>query len=154
MTTIYVAINKETGAVMSGAKEQYAFGNTNTLRRSLGQAYGYSAMKEGKKPLDLYDIHEIDLDKVLNAPPVNSEPFVVKEIYNEGNDYSGSSLKIEVNGKSRVNAYPLNECPEDATLERDLGYVHGIEDLMREAYEAGKAGRPYEYISEEESEEE
>ncbi|QDX93608.1 hypothetical protein EEL30_15660 [Brevibacillus laterosporus] len=55
-------------------------------------------------------------------------------------------LDIEVNGKPAIWASPLYDCPEDATLERDLNFVYNIPDLMRQAYEAGKNGEPFEVV--------
>ncbi|WNF07450.1 hypothetical protein [Brevibacillus borstelensis] len=61
-----------------------------------------------------------------------------------GKDWNdAASLEIEVNGKTEISAYPLYECPEDATLERDLNFVYDIPDLMRQAYEAGRNGEPF-----------
>lgn len=50
--------------------------------------------------------------------------------------------------KSRINCYDLTECPEDATLYRDLSFVYSIPDMLEEAYEAGKNGEDFtiEYI--------
>ena len=59
-----------------------------------------------------------------------------------------ATLEIHVDGQEVVSAYPLYECPEDATLERNLNFVYDIPDLMRKAYEAGK--RDEEFIVEEE----
>ncbi|WP_144498215.1 hypothetical protein [Bacillus paralicheniformis] len=40
--TIYIAISESSGAVLSGSNGQYAFGDIETLRRSIGQNYrGY-----------------------------------------------------------------------------------------------------------------
>lgn len=46
----------------------------------------------------------------------------------------------------RIYAYDMNECPEDATLSRDLSFVFSIEDIIREAHEAGTKGIPLEFI--------
>jgi len=153
MTKIYVAISKATGNVMSGAKEQYAFGSTATLRRSIGQAYAYTARTQNMKPHEMYEIHEIDLDKVLHAPPKNSEPFVVKEIH--GTNWNDEArIEFYVNDSHQFSCGSLSECPEDATLGRDLDFVYDIKDLMKDAWEAGKAGRPFIFLSEDEDEEE
>jgi hypothetical protein len=70
-----------------------------------------------------------------------------------GSNYDdAASLVIKVNGKSVVRAFPLYECPEDATLERDLDYVYDIPMLMEKAYEAGKNGEEFVVIEENESE--
>jgi hypothetical protein len=64
---LYVAINKQTGKVMTGAKAQAAFLDKGTLGRSVGQAYQYAARKEGVKVKDLYEIHEIDLEETMKG---------------------------------------------------------------------------------------
>lgn len=61
---LYIAINKETGNVMSGANGQYAYADPGTLKRSIGQAYGYAAGKKGVKPRDLYDIISVDVEEL------------------------------------------------------------------------------------------
>lgn len=71
MNIIYVAISKKTGGVMSGAKGQYAFGDKGSLGRSVGQNYAYEARKQGIKPKDMYDIHEIDVDKAIERQEEN-----------------------------------------------------------------------------------
>lgn len=71
-----------------------------------------------------------------------------------GSDWNGAArLEIEVNGKSAVWANPLYDCPEDATLERDMSFVYEIPDLMRQAYEAGKNGEPFVVTEESEDDE-
>jgi hypothetical protein len=57
--TIYVAIDKVTKKAIGGVKGQYAFGDRASLGRSMGQVFG-----KGSK--ERYDIHEIDLNEVLN----------------------------------------------------------------------------------------
>lgn len=49
-------------------------------------------------------------------------------------------FRILVDGKRFVNAGCLSECPEDASLERDLNFVYQIVPMMKLAYEAGKRG--------------
>lgn len=39
----------------------------------------------------------------------------------------------------------LSECPEDATLRRDLNFVFKIKDLVERAYNAGKNGESFDY---------
>lgn len=61
-----------------------------------------------------------------------------------GTTYDGmATLKVRVDGKEEISVYPLNECPEDAFLERDLGFAYDIPELMRKAYEAGKDGEEF-----------
>ncbi|AMQ66728.1 hypothetical protein FDG96_gp69 [Bacillus phage Mgbh1] len=57
-----------------------------------------------------------------------------------------ANLEIVVDGRSVIGVYPLCECPEDAILERDLGFAYDIPDLMRKAYEAGRNGESFEVI--------
>jgi hypothetical protein len=148
-STIYIAFNKETGSIMHGAKWQYAFGDKDTLSRSVGQNYSYTARQKGVKPKDLYFIKEF----VVDSEEPNNEPFVVNEIH--GSNWNGEArFSLEVDGGTRFSAGSFSECPEDATLERDLSFVYDIADLLREAYEAGKAGRPLEFKSENEDDEE
>lgn len=63
-----------------------------------------------------------------------------------------ATLQIDVNGRNVISVSPLKECPEDAYLESDLGFAYDIQDLMRMAYEAGKAGEPFTIIEADESE--
>lgn len=63
-----------------------------------------------------------------------------------------ATLQIDVNGRNVISVSPLIECSEDAYLENDLGFAYDIPDLMRMAYEAGKAGEPFTIIEEDESE--
>jgi hypothetical protein len=58
-------------------------------------------------------------------------------------DEMGASLEIEVNGEHELSAYPMWECPEDATLERGFNFVYSIPRLMKQAYEAGKSGEEF-----------
>jgi hypothetical protein len=62
---IYVAISKESGNVLSGMKGQHAYGDINSLKKSMGQSLSYTAKRNGVKPMDLYSIHEVDLDMIL-----------------------------------------------------------------------------------------
>jgi len=65
-----------------------------------------------------------------------------------------ATLQIDVNGRNVISVSPLIECPEDFYLESDLGFAYDIPDLMRMAYEAGKAGEEFTVIELDESEEE
>ena len=76
---------------------------------------------------------------------------IIKKIV--GKDSEGATwVELRVNGSSVASARPLYECPEDATLERDLSYVYEITDLMEQAYEAGKNGEKLEIIYVDETE--
>lgn len=57
---IYVAISKETGKVMTGAKGQAAFLDKDLLRRSLGQTY------HGAKAKEMYYIETIEISTFFN----------------------------------------------------------------------------------------
>jgi len=48
-------------------------------------------------------------------------------------DTRGYSVETPLN---RMKLFNLNECPEDATLSRDLGCIFRIPNIIREAYEA------------------
>lgn len=75
---------------------------------------------------------------------------IVKQVV--GKDSEGYSwLELRVNGSSVVSAYALCECPEDATLERDLSYVYEFTELMKRAYEAGKNSEEFEIVYVDES---
>lgn len=59
------------------------------------------------------------------------------------------SLSVELSSETTgeklasVEFHNLNENPEDAYLSRELGDAYGIVDLLRYAYEAGKAGEDF-----------
>lgn len=61
---------------------------------------------------------------------------------------------VEKDGKKieGFSAGPLCECPEDATLGRDLGYAFSAVDFMRIGYEAGKSGEEIEFVKGEHAE--
>lgn len=42
----------------------------------------------------------------------------------------------------------MTDCPEDATLNRDLGFVYEIKPLLKLAYQMGKRGEEikFDYI--------
>jgi hypothetical protein len=148
---IFVAISKKTGGVMSGAKGQYAFDDKSTLKRSVNYSYQWEANREGKHPSELYDIHEIDVAKAI-APQENKEPFTVHEVH--GANWNDESwIEINVDGREAVSIGSLSECPEDASLERDLNFVYDIADLLEKAHKAGAEGRPFVYTDEDEEEE-
>ena len=65
MQIIYVAVRKGTKQVMSGQHGQYAYGSPATLSRSIGYAYKWTASNQGVKPSELYDILEVDVDKLI-----------------------------------------------------------------------------------------
>lgn len=63
-----------------------------------------------------------------------------------------NSLEIKIDGGSVFNMHNLCECPEDASFERDLSDCNYIPELLRRAWEAGKACEEFsiEYIQEDE----
>jgi hypothetical protein len=65
-------------------------------------------------------------------------------------EYSGedfeAKMKMSIDGKRVFSIYDMSECPEDANLMRDLNFVYEIPDLLKQAYEAGKKGEPFELI--------
>lgn len=63
---IYIAVDKKTGKIKSGASGQYAFADRATLKRSMGQTYSFykwQAEQKGEKfnIQDQYIIHELDV---------------------------------------------------------------------------------------------
>lgn len=63
---------------------------------------------------------------------------IVKVKHTEANDYGeGQSLEIKT---PKYSIYFGDMEPEDASIARDLNDVLYIEDMIQEAYEAGKAG--------------
>lgn len=76
------------------------------------------------------------------------------EIRGQDENYSGRyEIIAERDGKAILSFFagPLYECPEDATLERDLGYAYKAVEFFRLGMEAAKAGE--EVIFEERKEE-
>ena len=65
----------------------------------------------------------------------------VEEISINNGDWS--ELEIKVNGKSEF-CVSSGE-PEDANLNRDFNDCYKITNLMKVAWEAGKAGEPFEH---------
>lgn len=63
----------------------------------------------------------------------------------DGNGQAG--VRLFIDGKEKLYIGSLLECPEDAILERNLNFVYDIPKLMRQAYEAGKAGDVFDFVS-------
>ena len=65
----------------------------------------------------------------------------VTEIFGEDKEILAGTyeIKIEQDGKIIAGFYakPLHECPEDASLERDLGYAYDAIKFLKIGYEAG-----------------
>jgi hypothetical protein len=56
--------------------------------------------------------------------------------------------RLIIDDEEECSVYPLCECPEDATIERDLISCTDIAGFMRRAYEAGKNGEEFVITSE------
>lgn len=66
----------------------------------------------------------------------------------KGKDWNGQAkIRIDVDGKDIVVIGCLSECPEDASLERDLRFVYGIVPALKKAWEAGKRGEEFSEIT-------
>jgi len=79
----------------------------------------------------------------------------IVEQHGDGGNGEGANYRVTAfrDGVKIAGFYagPLQECPEDASLERDLSYVYEAIDFFRLGYEAGKKGE--EVTFEEEREE-
>jgi hypothetical protein len=64
MKKAYIAVNKETGKVMSGARGHSVFDDVGTLRKSIGADWvtQRDARFKGVKPKDLYFVLEYELN--------------------------------------------------------------------------------------------
>ncbi len=65
------------------------------------------------------------------------------EKYDPGDEYQ-HRCEITVDGKFVAIGANLSECPEDANLGRDLGFVYDIPEVLRCAHQAGQRGEPFE----------
>lgn len=134
---IYIATHKETKTILSGARGQAAFFDKSTLGRSMGQAGNLKGT---------YDVHEINPLRLI--PQGKFEINIL-----EGKNWNGES-RIEFDSPAgSFSCGSLSECPEDATLERDLSFVHDIDSMMRKAHEAGLRGDEFVVNYEEEDDE-
>jgi hypothetical protein len=63
---IYVAISKDTGAVMTGAKGQHAFSHAGSLNSSMSQQFWnkQEAKNKGVKVRDLYDVFVLTNEQI------------------------------------------------------------------------------------------
>ncbi|MEW4131952.1 hypothetical protein [Bacillus thuringiensis] len=124
---LYMAVHKETGEVLSGAKGQACFFDKGVLGRSIGQ----TSNRKGD-----YDVIEFNSEEIIARQ--NPKEFTVTEIHGSNwNDEAHYELKTPAGGFSIGS---LSECPEDASLERDLSFAYDVVDLMKAAFEAGKRG--------------
>lgn len=70
-----------------------------------------------------------------------------------GKNFDGMETnQMQINGNHVLSVYPLNECPEDAYIERDLIGALEIADFMKMAWQAGKDGQEFKVDIEEEDE--
>jgi len=114
MSTIFVAIDDDTGEVLSGASGQYAYGNVSRLRKSMGQELSYAAKLDGVRPKDLYSVHEIDIVKAI---AVESEIDELHKLYSTEVDEIEEKIdeNFDIHGTSDGN---FNDSYE-------MGYTHG-----------------------------
>ena len=59
---------------------------------------------------------------------------VIKETI-ENNEVTAYSVSTP---RNRMGLYNMTECPEDATLNRDLSCIFSLPRIIQEAYDAGK----------------
>ncbi len=67
----------------------------------------------------------------------------IKETTGTNSDGAGTyEIEVSKDGKkvAGFSAWPLYECPEDATLERDMGFAYDAIEFFKLGYEAGKNG--------------
>ena len=78
----------------------------------------------------------------------------ITEINGYGGNGEGANYEIDISkdGKTLIGFYagPLQECPEDASLERDLSYVYLAKSFFKLGYEAGKNNEDVKYETKEE----
>ena len=59
----------------------------------------------------------------------------------QGKNFDGAlTEEMYIDDKEVLHAFPLYECPEDATLERDMISCSDVVALMKEAWIAGSEG--------------
>ena len=68
------------------------------------------------------------------------------------NPDGASHETLYINGKEAIGTYPLYECPEDATLERDIVGASRFESLL-ETFLIEDNGKKVKFVYEEEEEE-
>lgn len=68
----------------------------------------------------------------------------IKESTNGEDWRNGAAMYID--DVQKLSVIDLNDCPEDATLGRDLSFFYSIPNLMKLAYEAGQAGEDFEIL--------
>ena len=65
------------------------------------------------------------------------------KIIQSWNEDNARSEEMYIDGKFSESTHPMYECPEDATLERDLTSCSRIAQLMELAFNAGKNGQEF-----------
>ena len=65
------------------------------------------------------------------------------EIQKSTNSNDSECQDMIIDGKSRLHVYPLDDCPEDAIIGRDLVSCVDVANYMKEAYEAGRRGENF-----------
>lgn len=82
---------------------------------------------------------------------------IIKETWKFDEDYwcdSSFGISLETDSyNKRFTIGNLTECPENAILGRDLGFVYDIDEMIIAAYNAGKNGEELSIIEKNESEE-
>ncbi len=73
---------------------------------------------------------------------------IVKILHETLHDYR-SAMSISIDDKKVFDV--MDGEPEDSNLSRDFNDCYSIGDMMRAAYEAGKAGETFEVVTEETS---
>lgn len=81
-----------------------------------------------------------------------SEIVTVKVVTGFNSD-GASHETLFINDKERISTYPLYECPEDATLERDIVGASQFASLL-ENFLVKYKGKKVKFVYEEEEEEE
>ena len=61
------------------------------------------------------------------------------DAYDPGDEYQGRCA-VFVDGKEIAGGGNFADCPEDANLGRDLKFIYRLPDIIKQAYDAGKAG--------------
>ena len=74
-------------------------------------------------------------------------------IYQSKNEDGARSEEMYIDGKYSEAAYPMCECPEDDTLERDLIYCSRIAKFMEIAFNAEKSGETFNILTKDSEEE-
>ena len=71
-----------------------------------------------------------------------------------GSNSDGASHEtLYINGKKSISTYPLYECPEDATLERDIVGASRFASLLK-SFLIEHKGKKVKFVYEDEEEEE